>query len=119
LTLFPGISLGKVLNALILANQLKNGYIFKNETFSSINQGGYISNNVNVYRGCQQGDPLSTYIFIFCAEILTIRIRNNRLMKGLHIKEKEVKLRQFPDDTTLILDGSEQSAAMKGNHRFW
>jgi len=61
------------------------------------------------YRGCRQGDPISAYIFIICAEILAIRIRGNELIKAIHIKQKEVKLTQFADDTTLILDGSEQA----------
>jgi len=54
-------------------------------------------------------------LYILCAKILATRIRNNRLIKGIHLKGKEVKITQFADDTTLILGGSEQSlyAAMK------
>ena len=60
-------------------------------------------------RGCRQGDPISPYIFILCAEILGKMIRNNKDIKGIHINNKEFKLSQYADDTQLLLDGSEIS----------
>ena len=60
-----------------------------------------------IQRGCRQGDPLSPYILILCAEILSIKIRNNKNIKGITINEDEYKLSQFADDTSLLLDGSE------------
>ena len=52
---------------------------------------------------------MSTYIFILCAEILAIKIRNNEKIKGIKINNIDFKLVQFADDTTIILDGSENS----------
>ena len=36
-------------------------------------------------------------------------IRKNADIKGLLVKDTEIKLSQYADDTTLILDGSEKS----------
>lgn len=72
-------------------------------------QNGIFSQFFNIGRGCRQGDPVSPYIFIMCAEILAIMVRNNGEIKGITIKEKENKLIQFADDTTFLLDGSDSS----------
>ena len=52
---------------------------------------------------------MSSYIFILCAEILSINIRNNKHIKGIRINQTEFKPSQFADDTSIILDGSEIS----------
>ena len=62
-----------------------------------------------IKRGCRQGDPLSPYLFILCAEILAIKIRGNNKIKGISVTRIEYKLSQFADDTSLILDGTEES----------
>ena len=77
--------------------------------FWLLNQGGNLSDFFHIGRGCRQGDSLSPYIFILCAEILAIRIRNNKNIKGISMNENEFKLTQFADDTAVILDGSEPS----------
>ena len=60
-------------------------------------------------RGCRQGDPLSPYIFLLCAEILSLMLKENKDIKGIKIGNIEYKLSQFADDTSLFLDGSEKS----------
>ena len=55
-----------------------------------------------------QGDPLSPYIFILCAEILAIQIRNNNEIQGIKVRDKEYKLTLYADDSTLLLNGSER-----------
>ena len=70
---------------------------------------GFSSNFFTVKRGCRQGDPISAYIFILCAEILNIKLKNNKNIKGIHINNKEYIISQFADDTTLFLDGSDKS----------
>ena len=76
---------------------------------SAVIQGGNLSDFFKIERGCRQGDPLSPYLFILCAEILAIKIRGNKNISGISITQIEHKLSQFADDTSLILDGSEKS----------
>jgi hypothetical protein len=61
----------------------------------------------NVEQGCRQGVPLFLYLFILCAEVLAIKIRNNKQIGGLKIVNIENKLSQFADDTAILLDGTE------------
>ena len=63
----------------------------------------------NLKRGCRQGDPISPYVFILCAEILGKMIRDNKALKGIRINGKEFRLSQYADDTQLFLDSTEQS----------
>ena len=73
---------------------------------SAVTQNGFLSDFFQVQRGCRQGDPLSPYIFLLCAEILGILIRNSEEVKGIVIDDTEYVLSQYADDTSLILDGS-------------
>ena len=75
----------------------------------AVNQGGNLSQLFYIGRGCRQGDPVSTSIFVLCAEILALMIRSNKNIKGIFINNKEYKLSQYADDTSVILDGSENS----------
>ena len=81
--------------------------LFQNGAESFILQNGFMSDFFNLKRGCRQGDPISPYISILCAEILGKMIRNNKDIKGIKINDKEFKLSQYADDTQLLLDGSE------------
>lgn len=70
---------------------------------------GHMSDWFYPQRGCRQGDSLSPYLFILCAEILSIMIRENKKIKGININGMEFKITQYADDTTLTLDGSMES----------
>ena len=52
---------------------------------------------------------MSTCLFVLCAEVLAIKIRNNKNIKGITINNTEYKLTQYADDTSVILDGSSTS----------
>ena len=84
-------------------------YVFYKDGISAICQSGFLSKFFPIQRGCRQGDPLSCYIFILCAEILSLKIRSNKNIKGIKINDIEHKLSQFEDDTTIVLDGSASS----------
>ena len=76
---------------------------------SCVIQNGFLSEPFTVKRGCRQGDPLSPYIFLLCAEILSRLFKANKAIKGIKIEGTEYLLSQFADDTTVLLDGTENS----------
>ena len=82
---------------------------FTNNIFSNINMGGNLSQPITISRGCRQGDPVSSYLFLICAEILSLKLRNSKNITGIKINQTEYILSQFADDTTIFLDGSENS----------
>ena len=76
---------------------------------STISINGNITDWFTVSRGCRQGDPLSPYIFIICAEILAIMIRENNLIKGITVNNIEHKIAQYADDSEVLLEGDRRS----------
>ena len=76
---------------------------------ASVLQSGFLSEQFDIQRGCRQGDPIAPYLFILCAEILAILIKQNKNIKGICIENTEHKLSQYADDTSLALDGSPES----------
>ena len=83
--------------------------IFQNGSESCILQNGHMTECFSLQRGCRQGDPISPYIFILCAEVLSHMIRKHNGIKGIVINNKEYKLNQYADDTQIFLDGTELS----------
>ena len=82
--------------------------VLYNNISSAVTQCGFLSDFFNIGRGCRQGDPSSTYIFLLCAEVLSLMLKQNIEIKGVKIENVEHILSQFADDTTIILDGSEK-----------
>ena len=80
--------------------------LFYHNTESCILNNGWSGSFFKLERGVRQGCPLSPYLFILCVEILAEAIRKNESIEGITINEQEIKISQYADDTTLILDGS-------------
>ena len=55
--------------------------------------------------GWRQEDPIITYLFVLCADILAAKIRSNKNIKGITINNTETKLSQYADDTSVYLGG--------------
>ena len=82
---------------------------FYKDIKSSIIVNGQASSSFDIERGCRQGDPISPYLFILCAEVLACRIREDENIKAIKIDDTEFKISQFADDTTFLLDGDRNS----------
>ena len=83
--------------------------LFYTNVESCVIVNGHMSEFFFLQRGCRQGDSLSPYLFILCAEILSILLRNNPKIKGIRIQGTEYIVSQYADDTSLTLDGSQES----------
>ena len=79
--------------------------IFNTDITASVCQYGHLSEKLKIERGCRQGDPLFVYLFLICAQVLYIMIESNQDIKGISVNGNEIKVTQFADDTTLILNG--------------
>ena len=64
-------------------------HLFQRGAETSILQNGYMSDFFTLKRGCRQGDPISPYLFLLCAEVLGQMIRRDDNIKG--IKKTEQK----------------------------
>ena len=69
---------------------------------------GWISEIFKNSRGKRQSCPLSALLFVLSVEIMALRIRNNKDIKGFQIKIDEqthsIKISQLADDTTLYFN---------------
>ena len=67
--------------------------IFYTDVESAVLYNRFATNWFKPTRGVRQGCPLSPYLFILGAEILSNKIRQNTLVKGININFMEMKLK--------------------------
>ncbi len=71
---------------------------------STVINNGKTSKYFKLQRGVRQGCPLSAYLFILTIEVLAIKIRDNKNIKGIKIGQDEIKISLLADDITLLLN---------------
>ena len=69
---------------------------------SAILNNGYTTDWFKPSKGVRQGCPLSPFLFILSAELMSIKIRHDPGVKGINLFGNELKLSQFADDTNLF-----------------
>ena len=85
--------------------------LFYTDTRSCIQNNGWSTDFFTFSLGAAQGCPLSPYLFILYAEVLGNAIRKDEEIRGIKTSGTECKLLQYADDTTMILDGYENSSS--------
>ena len=75
--------------------------MYKNISSCVINN-GFSSPIFTPQRGVRQGCPLSGLLFIIAVESLSISIRSSDLIREIKVSNKEIKLSQYADDTTVF-----------------
>ena len=76
---------------------------------SCVSNNGWASQFFPLTRGVRQGCPLSPYLFLIAAEILSLYIRQNKNIKGLKIGDQSYKISQYADDTVLTIPFCEET----------
>ena len=61
--------------------------LFNKNITAYITQCGFLSDPIKIQRGCRQGNPIASYCFLLCGQILYLLIQDNQDIKGITIKE--------------------------------
>ena len=74
-----------------------------------IQNNGYFSEPFNIRRGVRQGAPNSSFIFLLCAEVMAIMIRENKQIQGIPVNDIVYLLSQYADDFDVFSQPTHQS----------
>jgi len=72
------------------------------EIESTVLNNGYTTNWLKPSTRVRKGCPLSPYLFILTAELMSNKIHQSIDFKGMSVFEKEIKVSQFANDTNLF-----------------
>ena len=66
--------------------------------------------NESLFAGAvDKENPISAYLFLIAAEVMTLMIKFNKVIKDITTENHEFKMTQFADEITLFLNGSTTS----------
>ena len=77
------------------------GILYRN-TNSCVMNNGHKTGVFNLKRGVHQGCPLSALLFIILVQVLQQMLQNNNEIRGIEVGDKEIKILQMADDTTIF-----------------
>lgn len=77
--------------------------ILYNDISSCCLNNGHATSFFKITRGIRQGCPISALLFILVVETLACKIRSSKDIVGISVDEREIKISQLADDTTLFL----------------
>ena len=93
----------KILDAFNYGSSIKRWIsTFYTNVESAVLNNGYTTNWFKPSKGVRQGCPLSPYLFILSAELMSIKLRYDPGVKGINVFGNELKVSQFADDTNLF-----------------
>ena len=78
--------------------------ILLNNFRASLSHAGNLSDFFDILRGCRQGDPIASLLFIMVVELLAIKLRNSTDIKGYKIDSMIALLSLYADDATIFLE---------------
>ena len=77
--------------------------ILLNNFKAIINHCGNSSKSFDIGRGCRQGDPIASYLFILCIEMLAHKLRKNLDVKSFSHNNLSHLLEIYADDLSIFL----------------
>ena len=83
--------------------------ILLNNFTAVINHCGNISKTFSIQRGCRQGDPIASYLFIICIEILAHKLRTEKKIVGFQIGNSSQLLELYADDCSIFLEPNSEN----------
>ena len=77
--------------------------VIYNQASSCVLHNGHASDFFLLERGVRQGCPLSGLLFVVGIELLARVLKKDHTIKGIQVGQKEIKITQYADDTTVLV----------------
>ena len=77
--------------------------VIYHQVSSCVLHNGHASDFFPLERGVRQGCPLSGLLFVIGIELFARAVKKDTDIKGINVDQKEVKITQYADDTTVLV----------------